>query len=52
MFVQVNVNHGDGLRVCRLQRFAEPRSADRRSRRWIVHVVSILHVMDSTGEQE
>jgi len=52
MFVQVDVNHGDGLRVGRLQRLAEAGAAYRCSRGGIVHVVFILHVMDSPGEQE
>ena len=52
MFVEVNVNHGDGLRIGRLQRFAEAGAADGCTRRGIVHVVSILHVMDASGEQE
>ena len=52
MFVQVDVNHGDGLRVGRLQRLAETGAAYRCSRGGIVHVVFIHHVMDSPGEQE
>jgi hypothetical protein len=52
MLVQVDVNHGNGLRIRRLQRFTEPGAADCRSRAGIVHVVPILHVMNSSGEQE
>ena len=52
MFMQVDVNHGDGLPVGHLQRLAEARAAYCCSRGGIVHVVFILHVMDSPGEQE
>jgi hypothetical protein len=52
MFVQVDVNHGDGLHVGHLQRLAEARAAYRCSRGRIVDVVFILDVMDSPGEQE
>jgi hypothetical protein len=52
MFVQVDVNHGAGLRVGRLQRLAEAGAAYRCSRGGIVHVVSILHMMDPSSEQE
>ena len=52
MFVQVDVNHGDGLPVGGLQRLAEAGAAYCCSRGGIVHVVFILHVMDFPGEQE
>lgn len=52
MLVEVNVNHGDGFRVCRLQRFAKAGAADCRACGGIVHVVFILHVMDSSSEQQ
>ena len=52
MLVEMNVNHRDGLRIGRLQRFAKARAADGRTRRWIVHVVSIFHMVDASREQE
>ena len=52
VLVEMNVNHRDGLRIGRLQRFAKARAADGRTRRWIVHVVSIFHVVDASSEQE